>query len=745
MESDTAWSDTLAQLRQRAEEAVQAGLLGAADAAADSSAELIHELRTHQIELELQNEDLRQAQLELSAARDRYADLYTFAPISYLTVGSDGLIQECNLLATDLLGVERERLVGRPFSQFVAGDESGPLSVHQKRVLESEATERCELHMVRATGEVFHAQLESLRQAGGGEDASYRTTITDISRLKDREQALRDSHAGMQALVEAIGDGVVVINAAGEVELCNPAATQLIGIPPADDYLAGRPDNYGVFFADTVTPVPESQLPARRALLGEAVENVELFVRNARIPDGIFVEATARRISSPGGSEDRCVVVFRDTTWRKKAEEELRDLNQSLERTVAERTGELREANDRLRVEVADRQKAEGDLRMVIKSIPHYIWAGHMDDKGRFRFTYFSPVAADVLGIQPDRFLASSRRRLRIVHGADRALVFSAIRSLLEGRSESVELEYRIKRPDGTIRWVRDSVVSRPLTDGRLSVSGVVSDITQRMNAEEGRRSAEQELAAHRAAALRSDRLRWLGGMAANMAHELGQPLAGIRSLAEHTLLATERGWELTPVTIGTRMARAIEQVDRMAHIIGQVRTLARESGCPRRSRVDVREVVRASVDKVGARFRSQGIALEVDLPGSLPAVSANPQSLEEVLLNLLSNARDALVDETVRRARTEARVVIRVRLIDQAGPHIQIDVADNGPGIPAAIQADVFDPFYTTRDPGKATGLGLSLCRTIVEVFEGSINIQSTQDAGTTVIIQLPVAASAA
>ena len=608
MAPDHVGSSHLAQLRQRAEEVVRTRSAGTNNVTGDAIPRLLHELQTHQIELELQNEDLRRAQVELATARDRYADLYTFAPISYITVGHNGLIVETNLMATELLGAERQRLIGERLSRFVIADDVGLFFAHQKRVGRHEGPQRCELRMARASGEVFHAQLESAPGAPDGGSGGYQVTITDISKLK-------------------------------------------------------------------------------------------------------------------------------------QAEAELSKANDSLELKVDERTAELRRINEYLEAEIADREKAEQELHTVLQSMSHFIWAGEVDETGVFRYTYFSPVVAEITGRTPEYFLSSARSNLRIVHAEDRPRVFHSIRSVFERRPESQGIEYRVVRPDGTTRWVHDTVVARPLPNGRLSLSGVVSDITQRKDAEDGKLRVERELAVHREASVRSDRLRSLGEMAAGMAHELNQPLAGVRGSAEHIILAMERDWELTPATLRTRLTRVIDQVDRMTHIIDHVRLFARESGKPSCSSIDANAVANAGISMLANQFRSQGIGLVSRLSAGLPTVWANAYSLEEVILNLLTNARDSLEQELdTGLTRPEASVSIRTRLIDRDGQHIQIEVADNGPGIPPNILESVFDPFFTTKDPDKGTGLGLSICKTIVESFGGTIEIESTVSVGTTAVITLPV-----
>lgn len=283
----------------------------------------------------------------------------------------------------------------------------------------------------------------------------------------------------------------------------------------------------------------------------------------------------------------------------------------------------------------------------------------------------------------------------------------------------------------------------RTVIGGRSFIHTIARDISERKQAEAAQRRAEDELKAQRALSMRSDRLRSLGEMAAGIAHELNQPLVGVRGLAEHSLIGMERGWALDEEQLRERFAKIIEQADRMVHIIQHVRMFAREAGKPDTSDVNVNEVAKSGMDLLDAQFRSRGITLQSSLADDPPAVKVNPFSLEEVLINLLNNARDAV--EARLEAPGAARdglVVLRSRVErNNGGTRVSIEVEDNGGGIPEAVIQRVFDPFFTTKDPDKGTGLGLSVSKSIVEDAGGSIGVESTSGQGTVVRMIFPAA----
>ena len=304
----------------------------------------------------------------------------------------------------------------------------------------------------------------------------------------------------------------------------------------------------------------------------------------------------------------------------------------------------------------------------------------------------------------------------------------STLRSLHKELQESHnELERRVE--ERTVELTGRTVELAQLNDN------LQQEIDERSRAEVARMQAEAELESQRALSLRADRLRSLGEMAAGMAHELNQPLMGVRGLAEHILIALERGWEITGDKLRERGQLIVEQADRMVHIIDHVRMFARESGKPEFVPVGLNRVVEAGVEMVGAQFRSHGIELKRELAEGLPSVHANPFSLEEVVINLLNNARDAV--ESRPEEGYQGTVVIRTSVNGSSA--VKLEVVDNGIGISADVAPRIFDPFYTTKDPDRGTGLGLSVSKAILEEAGGQIELSSVPGGGTTFTILLP------
>jgi PAS domain S-box-containing protein len=210
-------------LRAEAEKQLAHALLTGVPAR--SAEELLHELRVHQIELEMRNEELRRAQVALEESRDRYADLYEFAPDGYLTLTREGMIDEVNLTGAVLLGVERKKLLGCHFADFIISEDSEHWHRHFLNVLQHGGHQSCELTLQRGRDSLFHARLDCLCKESDNA-SSVRIALADNTRLRQGEDALRE----WQQFVDYAAWGMTI----GDMEsltirLANPAYARMHG------------------------------------------------------------------------------------------------------------------------------------------------------------------------------------------------------------------------------------------------------------------------------------------------------------------------------------------------------------------------------------------------------------------------------------------------------------------------------------------------------------------------------------
>ena len=227
---------------------------------------------------------------------------------------------------------------------------------------------------------------------------------------------------------------------------------------------------------------------------------------------------------------------------------------------------------------------------------------------------------------------------------------------------------------------------------------------------------------------LQSEKVATMGSLLAGVAHELNNPLAVLSGQAQ---LLRET---VTEAALIRRAGKIGDAAERCVRIVRNFLALARQRP-PERTEVAIPQVVQSAVELLAYELRTEGIEVALEVAAGLPALSADPHQLHQVLVNLIANAQQAM-----RRSPQPRRLAISASH-DAARGLLCLTVADTGPGIPAEIRARVFEAFFTTKPPGEGTGLGLSLCRGIIEEHGGTIDVDSEPGRGTRFTIELPIA----
>jgi PAS domain S-box-containing protein len=280
---------------------------------------LLHELQVHQVELETQNHELREAQLLIEVSRNRYADLYDFAPVGYVTFDAKGIVREINLTAAGMVGVERMRLVGVPFHLHVAREDLARFRGHLARLSNPAKPVMTELHLARKGGGVLSVVMQSILEPDAeGRGRLYRTAITDITARQQAEEALRDNEARLQAILDTAVEGIITIGERGVIESFNQAAEKLFGYPATE--AIGQ--NIGFLMPSPYREEYDRHLSHHRETTGPKIIGVRREVSGRHKDGGIFpmelsvseVRLAGRRIFTG---------IFRDITERKQWEQRL--------------------------------------------------------------------------------------------------------------------------------------------------------------------------------------------------------------------------------------------------------------------------------------------------------------------------------------------------------------------------------------------------------------------------------------
>jgi PAS domain S-box-containing protein len=627
----------------------------------------------------------------------------------------------------------------------------GTLQVASHSILEAERVDLRPLetlasHTARAlTG--LH-QLEEIRRL----NQSLEQHAEELARS---ELALREQTRILQSVLDCMGDGVVVADAEQRFLVFNPAAERIIGHGRTDTPPEDWSRHYELFLPDRVTPYPVQELPIMRAIRGESSDQVELYIAYPSREAGTWILATGRPLRDEHGALEGGVVVFHDITRRKKSERRLA--------AQYETTRVLAEAE-------SPSQATAKILETICVSLDWDVGAFWRVDSNTQR------LRCVALWHRPDvnvpRFEETSRQGPlergaglpgRVWHEAQPTWIAEIARDpnfprRLIAVEEGLHTGFAIPillRGDclGVLEFL--SRESRPADPATLEMmASLGSQIGQFIERHQMRGRVAQ-----------AEKLASLGMLSAGVAHEINNPLAyiannlavlerdvrfiltvlaiyekGRNELAAvqpeliHQVARLSEEFDLPYVkaNMGKLLQSTRQGVKRVADIVQNLRGFARLDHAAL-DRVDIHEALKAALEMVRGRLNRRNIQVEQRL-GELPPVAGSPAQLNQVFLNLLVNALQAI--EATHRA--EGRIAITTHA--QNG-EVVVEVADDGCGIADEVLPQIFDPFFTTKVVGDGTGLGLSITHGMVQDHGGRLEVESVPGQGTRFRVILPVA----
>jgi len=400
-----------------------------------------------------------------------------------------------------------------------------------------------------------------------------------------------------------------------------------------------------------------------------------------------YYEQTLLPYASEGGAVDAIITFGRDVTELKQREAEL-----------AAKVAEL-EATEALKSAIVDHA-----LAALVST----------DAEGRV--VEFNPAAERMFGLSRAQAIGQPVGELIIPprHRAPHEAGMARMRTGGAPRIMGRRVEMEALRADGS-EFPVEMVLWRAEVGGVAHYTASMYDLSER-------RAQAEEIARQRDALRQSEKMTAMGSLLAGVAHELNNPMAIVMGRA--ALLESK----CADPALRADAERIREAAERCGRIVRTFLGMARQKE-RRVEPVQVNDMVRGAVDLLQYNLRSSGIEISLQLAEGLPAVSADPDQLGQVLLNLLVNAQQALAPQPApRRVAIDTGVL---RATGGAAAGVWLRVADNGPGVPAALRDRVFDPFFTTKPEGTGTGLGLGVSRSLVREAGGDLVLEEAGTAG--------------
>ena len=544
---------------------------------------------------------------------------------------------------------------------------------------------------IMSTNEELQSTNEELESSKEEMQSLNEELITVNAQLRDKVVELEETNNDIVNLMASVDTAILFIGMDGIIRRFTPNISNLFKVIDSD---LGRP------FGDINRRFEDPQLQPD---IDSVLQDLAPRQREVQSDTGQWFQRTVTPYRTTANQIDGVVLSFTDITQIKCSEMELRQLTDTLEQRVAARTRDLQEQIEKRNVAQIALQESEQRLRTVINDAPVGMCQTNPDDD---RLLMVNPAFCAMTGYSEAELL--QRSLSEITHPQDREAGHEQFARHAHGELPSFETQQRYMCRDGSVVWgdVRVMLV-RDHQGQPLHSVVVIADITEQ-------RRAEDEARKHLEEASRLQRLQTAGELATMLAHELNQPLGAISMYAE-------TGERLIAGDIRDRdkladlLAKICQQSQRAGEIIHRLRSFV-STGVIDPEPLDLRETVQNVCELMEPMARNFGIGLRLDLDENLRPVMAAKVHIEQVLLNLVRNALQAIHSIGMR----DGRVTISTRCTRDMA---RVSVCDNGPG----VDADAIEGLFTqvVRDKPSGLGVGLRISRSLIEAQRGRLWIE--------------------
>jgi PAS domain S-box-containing protein len=584
-----------------------------------------------------------------------------------------------NKAAQDLFGYSAEEMRGKHMDFFNVEIPSKSFKQEIERCATSAGLWVGTMEKRRKDGSTFLSECHiSPLYDNEGKISSYIDVLRDVTELRQAEEALRESQKFSSSLLESSPSPVTVVELDTSVRYVNPAFEKLTGFTLAE--IAGRKAPYPWW--------PEGERERTLAAFKRTIKLGGIKIsseHNYQKKDGehFWVVLNSAPVMQDG-KPVYLIISWLDITERKQAEEALRES-----------------------------QKFSSSL---LESSPIPINVVNLDTSVR----YVNPAFEKLTGFTLAEIAGRKAPQPWWPEGTKKEVV-AALKDSVEHGGRRSGHEHNFRKKNGERFWV--TIESAPVIQEGKPVYLIISllDITERKQAEEKEKQLQREL-------YLAQRLASVGELAAGVAHEINNPLTGVLGFSQRLIRKSkDEGFKRDLEIINSEARRA-------ADVVQNLLTFARRRQ-PRKEKANINDILQRTLELRAYALQTSNIEVTTALAHSLPAIMVDFPQIQEVFLNILLNAEQAMSEANGR-----GKLVIKTRRLKD---YVRVSFADDGPGISPRNLDKVFDPFFTTRADRGGTGLGLSACHGIVTEHGGRIYARSEPGEGATFIVELPLSPS--
>ena len=696
-------------LRKRAEEFLDKHPESIREMSSKNVKKLVEDLHIHQIELEIQNEELRRVQLDLEASRDRCSDLYDFAPVGYVTVSEKGFILQANLTIADMLGVERNLLIGKPFSGFVKEEDQDVFYLHRIALFKTKVKQVFALRLNKKDHSHFYAQMESIVVEDPAKNTTHiRIAVSDITdrklaeeelkrEIEDRKEAEKAAQISEERYFLAVAgstDGIWDWDIPSKTVFYSDRFKEILG------YAADK-------FPDTIDAFRSRLHPEDAHAVWSAVErhlqervpyNIEYRLKT-KSGEYMWFLARGQAIWDDEGNAIRMSGSIQDITDRKIQEAELRKTRNLLQTVFDGIPDPLVMLDDNLRI------------RIINRAAIHYFQVEKIDDIANICcFKALFGNSAPCEGCLVPEIIARQKS------GS-----FERIGKINPNNLEQVNIycfDEKSRKFGGALMRIHDITESK-LMERRL---------------------------------IQKEKLSSLGLTISSINHEITNPISAINLNAPIL-----KDYIRSMISIVDNYAKDIQDFEllkipypqfrkdvfrivtnifhaskRILTIVSDLRKVYGEKRQRAKDWCDLKQLIERLQALLGVEIKQYIKFFEINIPENLPKIYTDPVAVEQILTNLLINAAHAADKEN-------SQIKLEVVQGSTWRRYLIIEIRDNGCGMDQQTLSKIFNPFFTTKEPGHGTGLGLYVCQNLIKELDGEIEVQSEPGNGSVFRVVLP------